>query len=194
MSRYGSITPLKGFNQGKQTRIYVQLGRKDGFSAKEIAKYFSELLGIQQRMVDRIEVTENFSLVSLPTNAAKDILDRSKNDNSLPHMHLDSKESGGGGRGGRGRDSGFGGGRGRSNDGRSRRDGGRSFRDDDRSGRDGGRRGDSGRGGRDGNRSRDGGNRGGDRRRKGAVPGIERRSDEKTGNASLYRKNRGSRS
>ena len=173
-ARYGSITPLKTFNQGKQIRIYVQLGRRDGFNAREIASYFSSLLHIAGRMVDRIEVADTFSLVSLPYNAGKELLERAKKDRSLPHMHVDSKSGDSfekesrGGRGGRGRDRGdFGRGEKFRNGGRKERnEKGPKFREEKKR------------------------NIPQDRRRKDGLPGYERRSDEKTGNASLYKKKR----
>ena len=91
--RYGEITPLKVFNQGRQIRLYVQIGRKDGYSPKDIANYFSKLLKIPQRMVDRIDLSEKFVLVSLPYQAGMDLVARAKKDKSLPSMHVDSKES-----------------------------------------------------------------------------------------------------
>jgi ATP-dependent RNA helicase DeaD len=91
--RYGEITPLKVFNQGRQIRLYVQMGRKDGYSPKDIANYFSKLLKIPQRMVDRIDLSEKFVLVSLPYQSGMDLVARAKKDKSLPSMHIDSKES-----------------------------------------------------------------------------------------------------
>lgn len=91
--RYGEITPLKVFNQGRQIRLYVQMGRKDGYSPKDIANYFSKLLKIPQRMVDRIDLSEKFVLVSLPYQVGMDLVARAKKDKSLPSMHIDSKES-----------------------------------------------------------------------------------------------------
>lgn len=140
--RYGSVSAFgngsssnRGGSSSSQLRLFVQLGRRDGFNAREIASYFSDLMHIQPRMVDRIDVSENFSLVSLPMRAGKEVLELSRKDRSLPHMHVDEKEPGNvaalrdfmnggsgentyGGRrgGGRGRSSGggrgFGGGRG----------------------------------------------------------------------------------
>jgi len=89
--RYGSITPIKTQNQDNQIRLYVGLGRRDGFNPREIASYFSQLLRIPQRLVDRIDVADNFSLVSLPRKAALDVLERSRRDRNLPHIHIDSK-------------------------------------------------------------------------------------------------------
>ena len=119
-ARYGNITPYKapkasvrsgtnapraaragfqrdgsrqgGFSDGNQMRLYVGLGRKDGFNARDIADYFSSLLNIPQRLVDRIDVGPSFSLVSLPHKAGRDVLDRSRRDKNLPHMHIDVKE------------------------------------------------------------------------------------------------------
>ena len=92
-ARYGEITPLKVFNQGRQIRLYVQMGRKDGYSPKDIANYFSKLLKIPQRMVDRIDLSEKFVLVSLPYQVGMDLIVRAKKDKSLPSMHIDSKEA-----------------------------------------------------------------------------------------------------
>ena len=178
-ARYGSITPLKTFTQGKQIRIYVQLGRRDGFNAKQIASYFSSLLHIAGRMVDRIEVADTFSLVSLPYNAGKELLERAKKDRSLPHMHIDSKSGDSfekesrGGRGGKGRNRGdFG--RGEKSRGEIFRNGGRKERNE--------------KGPKFCEEKKR--NIPQDRRRKDGLPGYERRSDEKTGNASLYKKKR----
>lgn len=143
-----------------QVRLYVQMGRRDGFGAREISVWFSQLLHIPQRLVDRIDVAQDFCLISLPANLARDVLERSQKDRSLPHMHVDVKESGGEGRDGM-RDS-------RSGRG-WRRD--RNDRREDRFEK-------SERGEKKSKKSVNG--RG--------VPGIERRSDEKTGNASLYKK------
>ena len=121
-ARYGNITPYKApkaagrsgtnapraaragfqhgdfrrgdFSDGNQMRLYVGLGRKDGFNARDIADYFSSLLNIPQRLVDRIDVGPSFSLVSLPHKAGRDVLDRSRRDKNLPHMHIDVKEGG----------------------------------------------------------------------------------------------------
>jgi ATP-dependent RNA helicase DeaD len=83
-------TPVR--SDSNQIRLYVGLGRRDGFGARETAQFFSDLLHIPQRLVDRIEVTENFSLVSLPYQAGMDALGKSKRDKSLPHIHVDVKE------------------------------------------------------------------------------------------------------
>ena len=103
---YGRISVSKDRDfapRGDQTRIFISLGKKDGYRAKEIADYFSKLLHIPGRMVDQIDVAQQFSLVSLPIASAKKAIELSKSDRSLPHMHVDNKEEGRGSRRG-GRD------------------------------------------------------------------------------------------
>ena len=94
-SHYGKVQSQKGgsfASNPNQKRIYVQLGKRDGFNARSIAEYFSDLLNIPGRMVDRIDVSQHFSLLSLPTGNALRALELSKSRTNLPHMHLDSKE------------------------------------------------------------------------------------------------------
>ena len=85
-SRYGEITQIPAKNNSerktpslsgnsKQIRIYVQLGKKDNFHVREIADFFADLLNIPSRQVDKIDVSEKFSLVSLPREAALLALD-----------------------------------------------------------------------------------------------------------------------
>ena len=126
-SRYGKIR-----SHGKmadQVRLYIQVGRRDGYNPKGIADYFSKMLHIPGRMVDRIDISSNFSLVSLPKDAARKALELAKKNQNVPHMHVDVKEGGfgdddfglkRGGRGGHGgRSRGHGdGGFGKSNSGR----------------------------------------------------------------------------
>ncbi len=93
--RYGEVSQIGGGNTSvKQIRLYIGLGRRDGMGRPEIARFFSDLLRIPGRLVDRIEVTENFSLASLPPDVAMRALDMAKHDKSLPHMHIDTKSGG----------------------------------------------------------------------------------------------------
>ncbi len=104
---YGRISTKEFGLNTDQMRIFISLGKKDGYRAKEIAQYFSELLHIPGRMVDDIDVAQQFSLVSLPTASAKKALEMAKRNSKIPHMHIDSKEEGRGSRkGGRGSDFG----------------------------------------------------------------------------------------
>lgn len=117
-----------------QIRLFVQLGWKDRYDPRRVAEFFSDLVGVQNRQVDDIDMAERFCLVTLPKEAGERALDLSKMDTSLPHMHVDSKSVQGGdsygddfgGRGGRSR-RGRRGGRDRDRDGgfgRERRFGG----------------------------------------------------------------------
>lgn len=95
---YGKISSRDFGPKGDQLRIFVSLGKQEGYRAKEIAQFFSELLHIPGRMVDDIDVAQQFSLVSLPVAAAKKAIEMSKSNRKLPHMHLDNKEEGRGSR------------------------------------------------------------------------------------------------
>ena len=83
--------------------MYIQLGRRDGYNAREIADWFSDTLKIPGKKVDRIDVTTSFSLVSLPKEDAARLMEMASRDNSIPHIHVDTKAGGGrgGSRGGR---------------------------------------------------------------------------------------------
>jgi len=99
---YGKISTRDMGPRGDQQRIFISLGKKDGYRAKEIADFFSVLLHIPGRMVDDIDVAQQFSLVSLPVASAKKAIELSKSNRKLPHMHLDVKEEGRGSRKSRG--------------------------------------------------------------------------------------------
>ena len=93
---YGKISTKDMGPHGDQLRIFVSLGKKDGYRARELADYFSNLLHIPGRMVDDIDVAQEFSLVSLPVASAKKAIEMSRSNKKLPHMHIDVKEDGGG--------------------------------------------------------------------------------------------------
>jgi ATP-dependent RNA helicase DeaD len=174
--RYGSINSVRqsGSDRGAassddQTRLYVQMGRRDGYTPRAIADYFSDLLHIPGRFVDRIDISANFTLLSLPAASAKKALDLSKRDSSIPHMHADSKENDGfeGGRGG------FRGDRGGAREDRGGRRGGFS----DRGGRGRPARGDKG----------DSGSFGAKPYKAHGRPNVHTPT-ERSGSAGLYRK------
>ncbi len=93
---YGKISTKDMGPHGDQLRIFVSLGKKDGYRARELADYFSNLLHIPGRMVDDIDVAQEFSLLSLPSASAKKAIELSRKNKKLPHMHIDVKEEGGG--------------------------------------------------------------------------------------------------
>ncbi|MGL4986197.1 MAG: helicase-related protein, partial [Treponemataceae bacterium] len=94
--KYGDISPIRqqrGSFSGNssQTRLYVGIGRQDGYNKAEIAQFFTQLLKIPGRLVDSIELSNTFSLVSLPHDVAQQVLDLSRTNKNLPHIRLDNK-------------------------------------------------------------------------------------------------------
>ncbi|MCR5612932.1 DEAD/DEAH box helicase [Treponema sp.] len=100
--RYAVIKPVTEERGGRdrdrsvrvkpnQARLYVQLGKKDGYNAKKISEYFSKLLNIPNHQVDKIDVASTFTLLNLPKQAALKVLEISKKDKKFVHVHLDSK-------------------------------------------------------------------------------------------------------
>ena len=54
------------------------------------------MLHIPGRMVDDIDVAQQFSLLSLPAASSKKAVEMSRKNKKLPHMHIDVKEEGSG--------------------------------------------------------------------------------------------------
>lgn len=88
-----SQKPKEVFVSDNQMRLYVQLGRKDGMGARELADYLSKLLKIPGKYIDKIDMSAKFSLVTLPIASAKKALELSRLDANVPHFHVDSKTS-----------------------------------------------------------------------------------------------------
>ncbi len=109
-ARYGKIQSGGGAPASDQTRIYVQIGRRDGYNPRSVADFFSDLLHIPERQVDKIDMSANFTIVSLPKEAARRALELANRGGTVPHMHIDTKSADGMGGGRRGRADGFGGG------------------------------------------------------------------------------------
>ena len=93
---YNDIKSMRSNASDKtHIRLYIGLGRRDGMTRRGIAQFFRDLLGVPERLVDRIEVMDAFSLATLPADAAVAALDLSKQRRNLPHMHVDVKDGGG---------------------------------------------------------------------------------------------------
>lgn len=101
-SHYKTIKPVKpegrGGKKGKKLdedslRLYIGAGRRDGITKRRLAELLNSLLSIPERLVDDIEVTDKFSLATLPKNAANDALRLCKKKRGLPDMHIDVKSS-----------------------------------------------------------------------------------------------------
>lgn len=95
---YGKINTKEFGQKSNQKRIFISLGKKDGYHAREIADYLSEMLHIPGRLIDDIDVAQQFSLASLPTDSAKKAVEMSKSNKKIPHIHFDEKEEGRGSR------------------------------------------------------------------------------------------------
>ena len=77
--------------RNNQIRVYVQMGWKDGYNPKKIADYFSSLLHIAGKDVDAIDMADKFCLLNLPKEAGYKVIEMSKADAKLPHIHQDTK-------------------------------------------------------------------------------------------------------
>jgi ATP-dependent RNA helicase DeaD len=87
---YNDIRQMRSGAQDRtHIRLYIGLGRRG------IAQFFRDLIGLPERLVDRIEVMDAFSLATLPADAAMAALDLSKQRRNVPHMHVDVRDSGG---------------------------------------------------------------------------------------------------
>lgn len=94
--RYNEIKSIRSTSSDKShTRLYIQLGRRDGMTRRGIAQFFRDLIGIPERLVDRIDVMDSFSLATLPSDAAQIAVDLSKQKRNVPHIHVDTKDGGG---------------------------------------------------------------------------------------------------
>jgi ATP-dependent RNA helicase DeaD len=93
---YNDIKSMRSGSEDRtHVRLYIGLGRRDGMTRRGIAQVFRDLIGVPERLVDRIEVMDAFSLATLPADAAMAALDLSKTKRNVPHMHVDVKDSGG---------------------------------------------------------------------------------------------------
>lgn len=100
--QYGDVLSADHYNDIKSMRsntvdkthirLYIGVGRRDGQTRRGIAELFRNLIGVPERLVDRIEVMDAFSLATLPAEAAIAALDLSKQRRNLPHMHVDVKD------------------------------------------------------------------------------------------------------
>lgn len=91
--RYNDIRSVRSNASDKtHIRLYIQLGRRDGMTRRGIAQFFRDLIGIPERLVDRIDVMDAFSLATLPAEAANAALDLSRQRRNVPHMHVDVKD------------------------------------------------------------------------------------------------------
>lgn len=88
-ARYGVIKRQE--DKKDYIRLYIKLGREKGYTPKTLAAFLSNLLHIPNYAIDNIKLTSSFSLVSLPQNDARRLLEMAKTNRSLPHIHLDTE-------------------------------------------------------------------------------------------------------
>ncbi|MBQ5780450.1 MAG: DEAD/DEAH box helicase [Spirochaetaceae bacterium] len=79
-----------------QTRLYISIGKSDGFKKSDLADFLSRQLKIPAHHVDKIDMAAKFSLFSLPRDEANELLRISSRDKQFPHVHIDAKSSSGG--------------------------------------------------------------------------------------------------
>ncbi len=95
--QYNEIKPFRSHGEDRaHVRLYIGLGRRDGMTRRGIAQFFRDLIGVPERLVDRIDVLDAFSLATLPADAARAALDLSKQRRNVPHMHVDVRDQAGG--------------------------------------------------------------------------------------------------
>lgn len=78
-------------NTGSTIRLYIGVGRNDGYSKRSLAQFLSTLLSIPEHAVDRIALFDKFSLADLPAGAAHEALRLSKKNAKIPHIHIDTR-------------------------------------------------------------------------------------------------------
>jgi ATP-dependent RNA helicase DeaD len=61
-----------------QTRLFIAKGKKDGMTKKSLVEFIVKKAGVQSRIIDRVEVFDNFSFISAPFTDAERILERFK--------------------------------------------------------------------------------------------------------------------
>ena len=168
---YGKISSKDFGPKGDQLRVFISLGKRDGYRAREIADFFSDLLHIPGRMVDDIDIAQQFSLVSLPVASAKKAIELSKSNRKLPHMHFDVKEEGRGSRKGPNREE--------------RKDSGKKERSESKHENRSNSKKDSFASQKNGSRKKS--SEAVEGRQKGSRPNVHTQSN-RSGNAALYRK------
>jgi hypothetical protein len=65
--------------------------RVDGFNKADLADFISKQLKIPSHHIDNIDMSNKFSLFSLPQDEANELLKISSRNKNFPHVHIDSK-------------------------------------------------------------------------------------------------------
>jgi len=80
---YRKITPIGSRKRGKtiveeggNTRLFIAKGNKDGMTKKKLVDFIVSKAGTPQQLIDKVEVLEDFSFITVPFTEAEMILKR----------------------------------------------------------------------------------------------------------------------
>ncbi|OHD15532.1 MAG: hypothetical protein A2087_13985 [Spirochaetes bacterium GWD1_61_31] len=95
--RYGEVRDVSVDSTGT-ARLYIGLGKRDGVWPKDIAEAVKRLTGLPDRMVDAIEVLENFSFATVPFDAAERAIQEARKQRGAPFVKIAIPKDGPGAR------------------------------------------------------------------------------------------------
>lgn len=79
--RYKDLTPPKTKNRGRtiveeegQTRLFIAKGKKDNITKKGLVEFLTKKAEIPNRLIDKVEILDSFSFVTVPFAEAEIIL------------------------------------------------------------------------------------------------------------------------
>ncbi len=93
--RYGEVRDVSVDSTGT-ARLYVGLGKRDGVWPKDIAEVVKKLTGLPDKLVDSIEVLENFSFATVPFEAAERAINEARKQRGSPFVRLATPKGGDG--------------------------------------------------------------------------------------------------
>ncbi|MCX7023072.1 MAG: DEAD/DEAH box helicase [Spirochaetes bacterium] len=85
---------LRSVDERGVARLYIGAGRKDRFGKREVAAYIKQLSGLPDRLVDRVEVYEACSFVTVPFGDAERILEAARRTGKLPTVRTATPKGG----------------------------------------------------------------------------------------------------
>lgn len=85
--KYGEVREVSVDSAGT-ARLYIGLGKRDGVWPRDIAEAVKKLTGLPDRMVDLIEVLENFSFATVPFEAAEKAIQEARRQRGAPFVKI----------------------------------------------------------------------------------------------------------
>lgn len=85
--RYGEVREVSVDAAGT-ARLYIGLGKRDGIWPKDIAAAVKKLTDLPDRLIDAIEVLENFSFASVPFEAAERAIQEARRQRGAPYVKI----------------------------------------------------------------------------------------------------------